>query len=342
MPKSFPQPSPGKPTTALDAVLLTLGAGLAMLPLSAAGESGIDAPLQSRNLAPIQANLGIPLMASAEGLDAGRWALTAGVHWASHSLFEQDRGQTLEFDGETQRLDFNLALGLGNGVTVTANLPWVTHSGGSLDSLIDGWHGFWGLPDGARDRQPQDRLLYALDAQPGFLFDDELSGLGDAELGLAWRFGAGENSAWSLFGQYKFASGDAPEFTGSGDDGFALGLRYSNSACLWRTLSCHLQAGVAAVGDIELAPDAEEQLAFAGLTLAWTITPAVALIGQLEAQENPYTSGVLATLGTPVWGTLGLRWQPAQGWQLEGQFSEDLNVGTAPDVTFRLALTRSW
>lgn len=308
----------------------------------AAAESSLADPLQSRNLAPLQANLGVPLMRAARGLEPGEWAISGGLHWASHSLFERSQGETLEYDGETRRLDLTLAAGLGRNVTVSANLPWVQQRGGNLDSLIDGWHGFWGMPDGARDEQPRDRLLFALDAAPGFVLDDDVAGIGDAELGLDWRFRANASSAWSAFAQYKPGTGEAQDFSGSGDDGYALGLRFSSRACLWSALSCHLQAGIAAVGDIELVDDARTRVAFAGLSLALTITPTVAIVGQLELQENPFDSGILEAIGTPVLGTLGLRWLPAPGWQLEGQFSEDLNVGTAPDVTFRFALGRSW
>jgi hypothetical protein len=299
-------------------------------------------PLQSRNLAPLQANLGIPLMQGASGLKAGQWTLSGGLHWASHSLFEQDQGETLEYDGETRRLDLTLAMGLGRGLTLTANLPWVKQSGGKLDSLVDGWHGFWGLPDGARDEQPQDRLLFALDAASGFALNENSSGIGDAELGLAWRFRERTTGSWSVFAQYKLATGEAQDFSGSGDDGYALGLRFSSQSCIWSALNCHWQAGIASIGDIKLIDDAKSQVAFAGLSLAWTLTPAVALIGQLEMQQNPFDTPVLEERGAPVLGTLGLRWLPARGWQLEGQFSEDLNVGSAPDVTFRLAVGRSW
>ncbi len=311
--------------------------------IASGGEADLRAPLASRNLAPAYANLGVPVMRSAVGLEKGNWEAGWSLHWASHSVQEVSDGAFLEYDGETQRQDLSAAVGLGAGLTLQVNLPWIRHDGGSLDSLIDGWHGFWGMPDGARDDQPDSALRYVLTGGQGFVLEDSASGIGDVEMTLDLRLGTtAGGAAWSAFVHYKSTTGELAEFTGSGEDAFALGLRYGNGACLWAELTCHLQVGVIDVGGLAYAPALERQQVFGGLSLTWTFSETLAMIEQLESQQRPFGSGPLGEIGTPVWGTLGIRWIPADAWLIEGQFSEDLNVASAPDITFRVALSRRW
>ena len=63
---------------------------------------------------------------------------------------------------------------------------------------------------------------------------------------------------------------------------------------------------------------------------------------RFDAHDNPYAASVLGDPGVALWGTLGLRWQPARRWRVDGAFSEDLAVGSAPDITFLLSIARDF
>ncbi len=296
--------------------------------------------MASRNLTPVYGNLGIPVMGNARIPAAGSFDLGWTLHWASHSVRESGGNRVLEYDGETQRHDLRVDVGLGKGFGAFVSLPYVRHLGGSFDSLIDGWHDFWGLPDGARPEQPQDALRYLLNGSDGFLLDDDVSGLGDVELGLSARLLERENWTLSAVAQVKLDTGDVEDFTGSGDTSYSVGLRYSSGHCLVASLSCHLQAGVTDLGSSSFDPGMDEQTVYAGVSIAWELLPQLALLAQLDIHEEIYQREPLAENGTPLWGTLGFRWQPAQGWAIDAHFSEDLSVGTAPDVTFLLGVRR--
>ena len=54
-----------------------------------------------------------------------------------------------------------------------------------------------------------------------------------------------------------------------------------------------------------------------------------------------YRDAALAAEGAPLFGALGLRWTPG-AWQLEALFTEDLKVGSAPDVSFQLGIRRGF
>ena len=322
------------------AVLLCCSGAAA--PASEPVSERLRGPSASRNLAPIYANLGIPTLADARIPEAGSWQAGWTLHWASHSVQTPGERRSVEFDGETRRHDFQVLLGLGSGFSLSANLPFVRHSAGSLDSLIDGWHGFWGMPEGDRPGQPRDRLRFEFSGENGFLLDRPTAGIGDAELELAARLIEREHRALSAFARIKLDTGDARDMTGSGHTGYSAGVRYRNDRCAMAALSCHLQAGVAQIGDIEFDPAADSSALFASLSLVWEFIPSLALAAQLDVHEPIYATAPLAEDGAPVWGTLGLRWAAGRSWIVEAQFNEDLNVGTAPDITFILGVSRGF
>jgi len=326
---------------ALLALAILLGAVFLARP--AAGDDRLLGPWASRNLSPVYASLGVPVMDDARAPGAGRHVGRWQIHGASHSVLERAGAGALELDGETWRQDLNLRLGLGAKLSLGVNLPWVSHTGGRLDSLIDGWHASWGLPDGARPQQEQDvlRFAYQFEAQE-FLLERSASGWGDAELSLAWHFAPGERTAAAVFANAKLNTGSLRNFTGSGDMAFAAGVRTSTTACLIERLTCHLQLGLLRPGAIAYAPTAASQTWFSGLSLVWRLTDSLSLVSQLDAQGVVFEDGPLAVNGDPIWGTLGLRWAPGGRWTLEAAFSEDLAVGAAPDITFLAGVARAF
>jgi len=321
-------------------ILLVLAAGGLQCALAANIQAATPQPLASRNLSPLYANLGVPVLRSAWGTQRGEWDGAYRLHWASHSLQESGHGGSLEFDGETQRHDLSLRVGVTDRLAVEANVPYVRHSEGRLDALIDDWHAFWGLPDGFRDDQPRDQLRFAYSASSGFLLDEGSSGIGDVELGLSWHLLDSDAAGISVFAQAKFASGDEGRFTGSGDRGYGAGFRATLPVCLFSALSCHAQFGIVDVGRIAWAPGADRRAVFASLALSWSIGERFVLVGQLDAHSVVYGESPLDSSGTPLWGSLGLRWSVTDAWSVDAGFSEDLAVGTAPDVTFMAGVTR--
>src|SRR5437899_3407972 len=53
-------------------------------------------------------------------------------------------------DGETLRTVLNARVGLASGVEIGVEMPFLSHSGGFLDGLIDSFHNRFGLPEGGR------------------------------------------------------------------------------------------------------------------------------------------------------------------------------------------------
>lgn len=309
---------------------------------SLAGDASVTAPIGTRNLSPLYMSMGVPRLQEAFASPTGRWDLDLVTHWASHAVQEEAQGRFLELDGETRRYDLRARWQASQRLKLTINIPYVEHTGGQLDGLIDGWHAFWGLPDGPRDIQRQDRLNY--EYVPGSVLNlsGDASGLGDVELDAQYTLfsnhSEGKGSALSAFGLYKFDSGELDDLTGSGDGALAVGLRWSRSGCLLGSLTCHAQAGYAQVAPLPIDESADDDALYGAIGVAWSISQSLALIGQLEAQSAVYEQQPLAASDAPVWGTLGLRWRVNEHWLVDGSFTEDLAVGASPDVSFQLGL----
>jgi hypothetical protein len=71
-----------------------------------------------------------------------------------------------------------------NGFAAQVQIPYRYTGGGVLDSAIDSWHDFFGLPQGSRCGVAEDRVRIAYASGNTVLFDEResQSGLGDISL----------------------------------------------------------------------------------------------------------------------------------------------------------------
>jgi Protein of unknown function (DUF3187) len=309
---------------------------LLLSPLVHAG----DDPLYAKNLSPVAGLFGLP-SARAAGTVAGGANLFA-VHSsvASHYIEETEGAEILNLDGETLRLALEWRYGLADNWELQLEVPWLDHSGGQLDSLIDNWHDFWGMSDGGRSNGPRDVLSYRYSSpEASFLLEDDASGLGDISLSLNHAFYRDDDAVASVTLGYKFATGDEDEFLGSGGDDLFVALRFSGEHLADLPLSWHGQLGYLRAGDADVLADRQEQdLWFAGLGLDWQVAQRWSLLAQLDAHAAPADSEIAALGDEAVWLTVGARWRFAANWSADLSLIEDVRVETAPDVTFQASV----
>lgn len=297
--------------------------------------------LYSKNLSPVAGLLGLPSQRGPVAGAAGSWQIATHASWASHFVVDDGRGETLLLDGETRRLALDLRYNLAPGWDLRLELPWLSHGGGSLDSLIDGWHDLWGMPDGGRDAAPRDRLAYryAGGGGGGFGFDDSASGVGDVTLAVSRTLWSGPGAQLDAALGAKLATGDEDDFLGSGsEDGFlALRTFWSPGEGDWRWSG---QLGYLRAGRVESVGErGERDLWFAGANLEWQAWPAVSLLMQLDSHAAPLQASELAALGdTALLLTAGVRWRIQPHWAVEVSVVEDVQVESGPDVVFQASL----
>ena len=306
---------------------------------SLAAQAGED-PLYAKNLSPVVGLLGLPSQRTADTVAGGANTFALHSSIASHYVADGEGVEDLNLDGETLRLALEWRYGLADAWELMLEVPWLDHSGGQLDSLIDNWHDLWGMSDGGRSQVPSDILKYRYRSpEANFLLEDDASGLGDISLSLNHVFYRDDNAAASLALGYKFASGDEDEFLGSGSDDWFAVARFSGDHLAELPLTWHGQIGYLRAGDADVLADRQEQnLWFLGLGVDWQLAQRWSLLAQVDANAAPADSAITALGDDAIWLTVGARWRFAQRWSLDVSVIEDVRVETAPDVTFQASL----
>lgn len=293
-------------------------------------------PLYVKNLSPVAGLLGLPSQRSADIGSAGQFGLALHGSIASHYVSEGRKDEFLNLDGETARIALEARYALGDNWDLQLEVPWLRHSGGNLDSLIDNWHDLWGMSDGGRSDVEQDILDYHYIGADNFTLVDDSAGLGDTSIALGYRFFAEKSASAAIVAGYKFATGEEKEFLGSGADDAYLALRFSGDHRGDLPLRWHGQLGYLYAGESELIETIQERhLWFAGLALDWRISQAWSLLGQVDAHAAPADSAIKGMGEAAVMLSVGARWRASEHWALDLSLVEDIQVETAPDVVFQ-------
>lgn len=256
--------------------------------------------------------------------------------WTSESLIKSSAVEDIRLDGETLRLawqqrwhrdDFRFA----------AELPLLMTGGGVLDSAIENWHDWFGLPNGDRDKIPRDeyRYRYVRDGRVVFDVGDSGVALGDARVQAA-RCGLGGGCVQAML---QLPTGDADRLLGGG-----LG------AAVWYERGYVLDAagrfsGVVAAGGSAVRRDGplrdlqESVVPFGWLSLGVELIEQIQLGAQLYAHGALYRDSKLDALsGNALQLAFGLHYLAPDGGRWSLAFHEDLVLESSPDFVIQLAV----
>lgn len=183
-------------------------------------------------------------------LARGEWSFRVGLLWCNSFAWTQDvpgenpKDRRFLIDGETRTLDLVAARGLGENVEVGVRLPLRWRGGGSLDGLIDAWHGALGLPNGNRPAFLKNAFRVegvTRELQPFSWNDDQGTGLGNIELEVRWRVHDGGPEGWRTAVAARVA---LPTGTGPfGEDKGGLGVQLVAAKRLARRLDLFVGGG---------------------------------------------------------------------------------------------------
>lgn len=300
-------------------------------------------PLVTMNQNPLVLPYGLPLPLPARiaASGAGRYGLV--VNWSNTASIEPSGGWNATIDAETFDLRLRAEYSFGDRWEVMAELPWRSIGGGSLDGAIEGWHDFWGLPDGDRPKMPDDRYLIdvEVDGQTVLHLDDEASGIADIPLRLGYQWYADERSAVSAWLSVDLPTGDADDLLGSGaTDVIASVAAQSQFAEHWQVFG---QVDVAWLGDGDILPGYQENWAVAGLAgVTWNAWRALDLTLQLYANSQVFDIPVNGVSGDAVVLGFGGTWRTGNGWRFDFGMNEDVQVEASPDATFYALVQKSF
>lgn len=289
-------------------------------------------PLRNQN--PILQIFGLPSFQTADLALPDQWDFGLNIDIANDADDADRIVERLIIDAESRVVNFSLRRRVGERMEVGIDIPYVRHSGGSLDNLIFDFHDLVGLPNSTRDGpQDQYRLFFEKEGVTLLDTDTPTSGIGDVQVSAAL-----ELANVTLRAAIKAPTGDADKLTGSGAADVSLGV-YGGGAMTWfdRPLSYSGFVGVLALGDGDIMPDLQRStVPYGGAALRWQATPRFALATQLSVQGT-YFDVDLDELG-------GSTFQLAFGADLRFKRTllrvaivEDIAAGAAPDFALHLS-----
>ena len=215
-------------------------------------------------------------------------------------------------------------------------MPASTSSAGELDTLIEDWHDFFGFPQGERDELPKDRLeiTYRRDGAVEFAQDSDSGGLGDVALALGYRLRPGLTG----FVGIELPTGSIDDFTGNEAVDVAIWLGGEGER--GEALRLHGLFGLAFPGDGDLLDGlVADTIPLAQAGLEYRFTEHYAGMLQLDAHGAWLDDSDLRAFGESLQLQVGLGLTGLlPGYRLDLFFSEDVSVGSAPDISFGLRL----
>ena len=309
-------------------VLVTLAAAIA-LPAQAQ-----MLPVRDQN--PLVRAAYLPLPAALDARGDGRFGFAAGVQWSNTVNLDEARGEQMLVDEETVEVDLTASRGVGDW-QLRATLPVIHRGAGVLDGFIDGWHSFFGLPQGDRPNVPKN--AYAIRYQrTGLPAIDAPSGaaLGDLALEAGHAIAASSDGRLEGWLGLEVPTGSRSHLTGDGAVDAAAWL--AGETRLSRPWTLAGRAGAAYIGGDLPGLPFERALGFATLALGWAATGRFALVLQIDAHTAIARDSAIAFLREAVALTIGGRYRLGSGAVFEAGVVEDIEVDHSPDVTFHFGL----
>lgn len=296
------------------------------------------APISSQNRSPLKQVYAPPQPQYLASGDNTQFEIQHSLYNSSQrkSVSNSAGQEQLILDGELHRTDLRYARRLSKRSSFSVELPWVYHGGGHLDSTIETWHEWFGLPNGNRHERPQNKLeyLYQRNSETLINIQDSQSGVGDVTLSLQHKLNLPVELTYLWTTSIVLPTGSDKKLTGSG--AYAASLTFTMlsppSSLASSQIGWFASAGAVLYEHRGLLSDyREDMLWFGQAGMNWRWTDWLVLKAQVESQSSLYRS-ILADMESPgLQLSAGFNARLGKRSSLELFFTEDLDVGTAPD-----------
>jgi hypothetical protein len=300
-------------------------------------------PLVVRNQHPITMLYGLPVPLPARLPKAGSGRAGLALHWANFAVTEARDRVEFTLDGEVVESRIDATYGLTDRLALRGEVAFRSLGAGTLDATIERFHDALGLPNGSRDKLPEDQLLlaYSVEGVTAFGLDRDASGLADLPLAFGYQLRASDSGALAGWLSVKLPTGSVDDLTGSGAVDVALSLAATRQ--LGERGQAFAQVNLAWLGEGDLLPTLQEDHAWSVLGGAsWHAWRGLDLTAQLEGNSGVLDSGLDDFDGGALVLSFGGTWHTSQGWRFEFGLSEDIQADASPDVVFDLAARRDF
>lgn len=308
-----------------------------------------SAPFYAVNQNPLIQLLGLPPLEKGEVTTAGATSSWVILNTSSNSISETVQQESIVLDGESYRLNFMFRHGLKQslfglkGIEVGIDIPYIRHSGGSLDGFIRKWHEALGLTNSEREQFQNNQLQYeySLNGVTQFRTVNTTDSIGDIRLSAAWQLRcrkAAEHHCSALRAGLKLPTGSVEKLSGSGGINFSLAHTTSRT---YQRYTFNYGGGLLLNGNSDLLNEQQKRMvgfANAGISYQPKRYSWMVLKAQLDGHSAFYKSA-LKNLGSSsvqlnIGGTLRL----SEAMAFDIGVLEDIVTSTVPDVSFHLAL----
>jgi hypothetical protein len=295
------------------------------------------APFLTRDQNPLTGIYGQPLPMTGRLPADGSLDYAISLDIANSINSEQNGSEDILLDYESYALTLSLQYSPGQDWALQLEAPLLYRGAGTFDSFIDGWHTFWGLPNGQRPLYPEDqyRMTYADAAGVQFDITDPGQGLGDIQLGLGYQLSRTRDSAMSLWLSADLPTGDREALTGNGSVDISILFAGSNRSSIG---SNSANIGVVFPGDsVVNGLETRSAVVFGHVQGGWDVNDSIELKLQLQGHSGYYSNTDLNTLGSALVLVFGGRIKTSPCSGIDIGFSEDIKVGASPDIAFLLS-----
>lgn len=345
----MPYFSTSRTLSSLQLALLILFAisASSLIPATVCGAAQI-VPFHTANQSPLVQIYGLPAPERSILLPArkteGMLTLDIASNFASSTAGDEE----ILLDGESYRTTLILRRGFSDGIEGGIDIPFVGHGGGIFDNFIEGWHDFFGLPEGGRKEAPRDRLLYSYSkgGNEVLRMDRSEFGLGDIRLSggvQLYNDGSANPAALAVRGSVKLPTGSHRRLHGSGSTDMSLWLTGSDDYSLpLGHFTLFGATGGMLLTDGDVLQDRQKNIVgFGSLGFGWAPAEWIALKVQASGHTPFYKGSDLRELGSNALQLLmgGTLLFPGD-MSLDIGVSEDIAVDTSSDVALHLALRK--
>ncbi|MDH3633809.1 MAG: DUF3187 family protein [Gammaproteobacteria bacterium] len=290
--------------------------------------------LATRDLNPVLQPIYLPTQAPVNP-DNG-WRIDHSFYITNTLQEESESGENLVIDVENYRYELGFSYRKDRWLA-QVNIPFAANSGGQLDGLIDSWHELFGLPEGDRDKFPKDEfnIEYLREGIEQFSQDSDTSGLGDLSIAIGFE----SQNEIRYFVGIELPTGSESDFSGNEAVDFAIWIsrekRIDEEMSLYGLLGLSFPAD-----DGTLEGLIVDEIWVAQLGLEYRFSEKLVGIAQLDLHSETIEDSDLDAFDESLQIQLGLGFLGLfENHRVDLFFSEDILVGTAPDISFGARLS---
>ncbi len=293
--------------------------------------------LPTRNLNPVLQPIFLPSYFHSGNADG--WHIEHSLYIGNSYDEQTIANERLVIDAENYRYELGLAFRRGNW-ELQGRVPYSANRGGRLDSVIEGWHSTFGFPDGGRPNSPRNvvNIEYERDGIVEFSQTESSSGIGDMSIAIGYQ----PSERLRYFLGIELPTGSSSNLTGN--ESIDVAFWVMGNTQISPKLNLYGLAGISLPADDGMLAGLLADKIWVGQAgLGYRLTSNVSAFAQLDVHSDSFADSRLKAFGYSWQMQFGLGFDDwLDNHRVELFFSEDIDVGTAPDISFGLRIVRDF